>query len=175
MGDSFSMGPGLGQPVTTTIFGRCRWEAIEKHFQLFESPSFDETDGQFSPNGKWIAYQSNESGRVEIYVQPFPGPGHKTVISSVEASVRWRQDGKELFYLAPDNRLMAVPIRFDATGQSVEVGTPVSLFAPQFGGTPQRNFARHYMVSRDGQRFLMDTLKEVTIPITVVLNWKPKS
>jgi hypothetical protein len=70
---------------------------------------------------------------------------------------------------------MAVPIRFDATGQSVEVGTPVSLFAPQFGGTPQRNFARHYMVSRDGQRFLMDTLKEVNIPITVVLNWKPKS
>ena len=147
-----------------------------KAFPVVESPSFDETNGQFSVDGKWIAYQSNESGRVEIYVQPFPGPGHKTVISSVGGvQVRWRQDGKELFYLAPDNRLMAVPIRLDATGQSVEVGTPVSLFAPQFGGTPQGNFARHYMVSRDGQRFLMDTLKEVNIPITVVLNWKPKS
>lgn len=146
-----------------------------KAFPVVESPSFDDTNGQFSPDSRWIAYQSNESGRVEIYVQPFPGPGHKTLISS-EGGVqaRWRHDGKELFYLAPDNRLMAVPIQFDAAGQSVEVGTPVSLFAPHLGGTPQNGFARHYMVSSDGQRFLMDTLKEVTLPITVILNWKPK-
>src|SRR5713101_5116974 len=64
---------------------------------------YTETNGQFSPDGKWIAYQSDESGRFEIYVQPFPGPERKTLVSSdggVQA--RWRQDAKELFYLASD-------------------------------------------------------------------------
>jgi hypothetical protein len=56
----------------------------------------------------------------------------------------------------------------------VEVGTPVSVFAPHLSGTPRNPVARHYMVSRDGQRFLMDVLKEGTLPITVILNWKPK-
>jgi hypothetical protein len=56
----------------------------------------------------------------------------------------------------------------------VDVGTPVPLFATQVGGIPQNNYARNYSVSRDGQRFLVDTLKEVTLPITVLLNWKPK-
>ena len=143
-----------------------------KAFPVVET-TFNESNGQFSPDGKWIAYQSNESGQLEIYVQPFPGPAQKTRISSdggVQA--RWRQDGQELFYLAPDNRLMAVRIRIDSTG--VDVGTPVPLFATQVGGTPQGNYSRNYMVSGDGQRFLVDTLKEVTLPITVLLNWKPK-
>ena len=144
-----------------------------KAFPVVET-AFNASNGQFSPDGKWIAYQSNESGQLEIYVQPFPGPAQKTRISSAGGvQVRWRQDGQELFYLTPDNRLMAVRIRIDSTG--VDVGTPVPLFATQVGdSTPQNNYARNYMVSRDGQRFLVNTLKEVTLPITVLLNWKPK-
>jgi hypothetical protein len=136
---------------------------------------FNETNGQFSPDGKWIAFQSNESGRPEIYVQPFRRPGQKVRISSEGGiQARWRGDGEEVFYLATDQRLMAVPIQLDAQRDVVDVGTPVALFTTALAGIPQDDNGRHYMVSRDGQRFLMDTLKEVTLPITVVLNWKPK-
>ena len=77
--------------------------------------------------------------------------------------------------VAPDQRLMAVPIQLDAElPNGVDVGTPAALFTTSLAGVPQNGSGRHYMVSRDGQRFLMDTLREVTIPITVVLNWKPK-
>ena len=90
---------------------------------------FDERDAQFSPDGHWIAYASNESGAFEIYIQPFPGPGRKVAVSTTGgAQVRWRHDGKELFYIALDGRLMAVPLRFAANSQEVEVGTPVPLF-----------------------------------------------
>jgi Tol biopolymer transport system component len=136
---------------------------------------FNETNAQFSPDGRWIAYQSDESGRVEIYVQPFLRAGRKVRVSgNGGVQVRWRWDGTELFYLAADNRLMAVPIHLDPRGESAEVGTPAPLFLSRFAGTPRNDSARHYMVSSDGQRFLMDTLTEVSIPITVVLNWKPQ-
>ena len=145
-----------------------------KAFPVVET-RFDEANGQFSPDGGWIAYQSNESGRREIYVQPFPSVGEKRLVSgSGGGQVRWRQDGKELYFLTPDNRLMAVPIRLGPGRASVEIGTPVPLFTTRLAGTPEHFGARHYNVSRDGQRFLVDTLKEVTLPITVVLNWRQK-
>jgi serine/threonine protein kinase len=138
--------------------------------------SFNETNAQFSPDGRWIAFQSDESGQPEIYVQPFLRPGQKVRISTAGGvQARWRRDGKELFYLAPDQRLMAVPIQLDAElPNGVNVGTPAALFTTSLAGVPQSGSGRHYIVSRDGQRFLMDTLREVTVPITVVLNWKPK-
>ena len=81
----------------------------------------NERDGQFSPDGKWVAYESDESGRPEIYTQPFPGPGRKVRIS-VEGGtqVRWRHNGKELFYIAPDERLMAVAIDPSLSAAGVE-------------------------------------------------------
>src|SRR5262249_16234927 len=80
--------------------------------------TFNETDGQFSPDGKWVAYQSDGTGQFEIYVQPFPGPGASLPVSkNGGAQVRWRRDGKELFYIAPDDRLMAVAIRFAPDGR----------------------------------------------------------
>jgi eukaryotic-like serine/threonine-protein kinase len=136
---------------------------------------FAESNGQFSPDGRWIAYQSDESGRLEIYVQRFPGQGRKTLVSSdggVQA--RWRRDSKELFYLGPGDRLMAAPIRLDSERDTAEVWPSMSLFSPHLSGNPRNPIGRHYMVSQDGQRFLMDTLKEVTLPITVLLNWKPR-
>jgi Tol biopolymer transport system component len=137
--------------------------------------SFDERDGQFSPDGKWIAYQSDESGQFEIYVQPFPGPGSKSQISTDGGSqVRWRQDGRELFYIGLDDRLMAVPISLDSKAMVVDAATPISLFPTRIGGALQGGDRQQYLVSADGQRFLMNTVVEEAIyPLTVILNWKP--
>jgi Tol biopolymer transport system component len=136
---------------------------------------FQDRDGQFSPDGKWIAYQSNESGRFEIYVQPFPGPGAKTQISSNGGiQVRWRQDGKELFYVSLADRLMAIPIKFSAGGKKFDADLPVPLFATHIGGAGQQS-RQQYIVSPDGQRFLMNTItNDAPPPITLILNWRPK-
>jgi eukaryotic-like serine/threonine-protein kinase len=135
---------------------------------------FEERDGQFSPDGKWIAYQSNESGRFEIYVQPFPGPGARSLISNNGgAQVRWRRDGKELFYVALNGRLVAVPFSAAANGQAAETGSPIPLFSAHVGAVQDVSL-QEYIVSPDGQRFLIDTaLEETPSPITVILNWKP--
>jgi Tol biopolymer transport system component len=100
--------------------------------------AFEERDAQFSPDGQWIAYQSNESGRFEVYVQAFPGPGGRLQLSSDGgAQARWRADGRELFYVALDGRLMAVPIGFGSSGETVEPGTPIPLFSTTIGGAVQ--------------------------------------
>jgi len=140
--------------------------------------SFVEAFGQFSPNGKWVAYQSNESGQPEVYAQPFPGPGPKMKISTNGgAQMRWRRDGHELFYIALDSRMMAVPIRPNANGEGLVAGEPVPLFTARVGDVVplQSGYSISYVVSPDGQRFLMDTVvDEPTLaPITVILNWKP--
>jgi serine/threonine protein kinase len=125
---------------------------------------FEERDAQFSPDGKWIAYQSNDSGRFEIYVQPFPGPGARIPVStSGGTQVRWRRDGKELFYIAPTGELTAVS--FD----TARIGKPVPLFLAHVGAFQDISLP-HYIPSSDGQRFLMDTVVEENAPpITVIL------
>jgi hypothetical protein len=143
--------------------------------------NFEERGGQFSPDGKWIAYESNESGRFEIYLQPFPGPGAKSQISTGGGlQVRWRRDGKELFYSSPDGRLMAVPMRLSSNSQAFEVGSPVPLWTTRIEsavqGGVQGGRAQEYIVSFDGQRFLMNTLVELAAsPITLILNWNAGS
>ena len=137
----------------------------------------DDMDGQFSPDGRFIAYQSDDgSGDHEIYIQGFPEPGQRVRVSTNGGSqVRWRRDGKELYYIALDDRLMAVPIVPSRDGQSVEPGTPVPLFQTRVGGAVQALGRQQYMVSDDGQRFLMNALTdEATRPITVILNWNPR-
>ena len=138
--------------------------------------AFDEQRGQFSPDGKWIAYQSDESGRHEIYLRAFPGPGNEWPVSTNGGTqVRWRQDGKEVFYVSLDGRLMAIPMRLASNTTAPDVGAPVALFAPPLGGAVQQADFRHqYMVSSDGQRFLVATATEgVDSPITIIVNWKP--
>jgi Tol biopolymer transport system component len=133
---------------------------------------FEERDAQFSPDGKWIAYQSDESGRFEIYLQRFPRGNERIRISpNGGAQPQWRADGRELFYLAIDGQLVAVPIAWSPSG-APEAGTPVSLFATRLGSL--RDIALHsYIVSPDGQRFLLDTLvEEAASPIVLILNWK---
>jgi hypothetical protein len=135
----------------------------------FLQTEFNESQAQFSPDGKWIAYTSDESGAPEVYVQTFPVPGGKRRISTSGGSQpRWRQDGKELFYIAGDRKLMAVDVKL---GAMLEAGVPKTLFAARILTlTAYRN---HYAVTADGQRFLINSMIEEigTGPISVVVNW----
>jgi hypothetical protein len=150
---------------------RARSQGVGTPFPLVQT-RFAEDQGQFSPDGRWIAYRTNESGRNEIYVQAFPGPGGKARVSTEGGSQpRWRRDGKELFFVAPDNRLMAVPVARPPKGQALNVGAPVPLFATRLAlmGSPKHQYA----VAPDGQRFLMVVSADETTasPITIVQNW----
>ena len=149
----------------------------KKPFPFLKTP-FEERNGQFSADGKWIAYQSNESGRFEIYVQPFPGPGGKFQISSNGgAQPRWNKNGKEIFYVSLDSKMMAVPVKLTADGQSIETGTGATLFPVRIPGGPVSAFNKQqYAVSSDGQRFLVNLTVDngAASPITLIYNWKPK-
>ena len=136
----------------------------------FLRTEFNEGQGQFSPDGRWMAHTSDESGRREVYVLAFPVPGGKVQISTAGGEFpKWRNDGKEIFYLAPDRRLMAVPVQPDST---LAVGKSRALFETRIfsvGGIPYVP----YCVSAGGQRFLVNTTAEESnsSPMTVVLNW----
>jgi len=136
----------------------------------------DESWAQFSPDGKWVAYMSNESGQYEIYVQPVFDRmvgGKRQVSVNGGSFVQWGREQKELFYIAPDNRLMAVSIHLASDPLSVQSDAPVALFATRLGGAWQAPPGREY-VFRDG-RFLMNTaLDEPVSPISIILDWKAK-
>ncbi|HYF35694.1 MAG TPA: hypothetical protein VD994_10420, partial [Prosthecobacter sp.] len=129
----------------------------------------DETQAQFSPDGRWVAYTSTESGRPEVYVQPFPATGAKWQVSTAGGEQpRWRRDGRELFYLSADRKLMAVEV--NGSSDTFQVGVPRLLFEPRVssisGDSP-------YDVAADGKRFLVKVPVEETAPApaTVLLNW----
>jgi Tol biopolymer transport system component len=131
-------------------------------------------NGQFSPDGKWVAYASNETGKWEIYVTSFPDARGKWQVSTGGGEQpRWRGDGKELFYLSADGKMMAAPVTM---GTNFDAGTPVALFQT----TPRQPVLVFdlfvYDVSRDGQRFLINTeVKQAeSTPMSVVLNWPAK-
>jgi serine/threonine protein kinase len=131
-------------------------------------------NGQFSPDGKWVAYASNETGKWEIYVTSFPNAQGKWEVSTGGGEQpRWRGDGKELFYLSSDRKMMAVPV---TTGAKFDPGTPFALFQ----ATPRQPVTNAdlfvYDVSREGQRFLINTsVKQAeSAPMSIVLNWPAK-
>ena len=140
---------------------------------------FDEIQGQFSPDGRWLAYASNETGRNEIYVQTFPETSGKWQISVAGGlQPRWRRDGQELFYVAPDNRLMAAPIHVAPGTRALEASAPVALFQTKLASGPNIVAAgfqarAQYAVAADG-RFLMNLSADegVISPITIVQNWQ---
>jgi hypothetical protein len=135
--------------------------------------AFEERDAQFSPDGAWIAYQSNESGRPEVYIQPFGAGGDRQRISETGGvQARWRADGHELFYLTLQVQLMAVPIAPGNRGRSLRPGAPGPLFEASVGAT--QGIALHsYLVAPDGQRFLLDAVvDQPAAPIVLILNWK---
>jgi eukaryotic-like serine/threonine-protein kinase len=137
-------------------------------------------DGQFSPDGRWVAYVSMESGRHEVYVVPFDGnqvsntPPHGQVAITRRWQVsanggefpRWRRDGKELFYVGPGDEFMSV--RVEAKGGDFSLGEVRPLFRESLAAV-----ASPYDVSPDGQRFLVNSLGQTgSSPLTVVVNWK---
>jgi Tol biopolymer transport system component len=128
-------------------------------------------NGQFSPDGKWMAYTSNESGKWEIYVTSFPEPRGKWQVSSAGGTQpRWRGDGKELFYLAPDGKLMAVLV---TAGANLDAGAPVILFQANPRERLSTSELVTYDVTKDGQRFLINSQVKnpETQPMSVILNW----
>ncbi len=131
----------------------------------FLQTEFNELRGQFSPDGRWVAYQSDESRRDEIYVAPFPGPGGKRQISTTGGQQPiW--PGKEIFYLSPDNKLMATEVNVKGATLEVVVVRPLFEISPS-------GAAYAYAVTAEGQRFLVNTAEEqkASAPITLVLNW----
>lgn len=135
---------------------------------VLQSTVFDYFHGQFSRDGKFVAYGSNESGRPEVYIQPFPPSGQKWQISSSGGGYPiWRGDAKEIFFVTADNRVMSAEIR---TGSTFEVGVPKLLFQTSFKITDQ---GWPYAVTADGQQFLLNANVENNnpAPMTIVLNW----
>jgi dipeptidyl aminopeptidase/acylaminoacyl peptidase len=134
---------------------------------------FNETQAQVSPDGRWIAYVSTDSGRSEVTVSSFPS-GHRQWQISTGGGVepRWRGDGKEIFFVALDQSLMAVAI---TTGATVHTGVPVRLFESGMRGTLSTAYTRNqYVSTADGQRFLIDHERRGRSPassITVVVDW----
>jgi Tol biopolymer transport system component len=114
---------------------------------------FNERAAKLSPDGRWMTYSSNESGRAEVYVVPYPGPGGKWQVSTAGGLYpQWRADGKELFFQAPDQTLMSVAV---TTGASFEVGVPAPLFHARLRDTAFSGY--RWAPDKDGQRFLVDT------------------
>jgi Tol biopolymer transport system component len=137
-----------------------------KPFPFRETPSGELPCG-FSPDGRWVAYFSNESGRTEVYVSPFPGPGEKTLISTAGGfDATWSRDGKEIFYLSRESKLMVAAVSAD--GDRFEVGDVTPLF-----DLPKVGPRAAYDVSPDGQRILAVTQKTQAglAPLTLVVNW----
>jgi dipeptidyl aminopeptidase/acylaminoacyl peptidase len=133
----------------------------------FLAAPFSETEARFAPDGRWLAYTSDESGRTEVYVTSFPGHEGKWQISSGGGfAPRWRRDGREIFYMTPERRVQSVEIH---PGEAFRAGAPKPLFATQIARQP---FAS-YDVTADGQRFLVTEFvqAEAPEPITLVVDW----
>src|SRR6185295_9328549 len=148
---------GLGEQRTVTppshVGGRGPTHELRS---LLQTP-FLERNGEVSPDGRWLAYESNESREFEIYVRPFPAveAGRSQVSRGGGMRPVWARGGRELFYLAPDGSLMAVPVDESKGRAPFAAGTPVKLFAGAYFVDGAWVAGRSYDVSPDGQRFLM--------------------
>jgi eukaryotic-like serine/threonine-protein kinase len=159
-GDPSTSSGQVGKPV-----------AFFKPVPFLKTP-FLERHAQLSPDGRWMAYISNESETYQVYVQSFPSGGGKWQVSmNGGVQPRWRHDGKELFYIAPDGKLMSVTVK---AGTTFEAGTPEPLFQTRiYGLAPSVYYSQQYDVTPDAQRFLLnvDAADVIAAPLTVVLDW----
>lgn len=140
----------------------------ERKPSMLAATKADEREARFSPNGRWVAYASDETGRAEVYVTSFPQAGSLRQVSVAGGgSPAWRRDGKEIFYLAPDRQLMVAEVNGD--GSSFQVGTVRPLFSTH---ASVELLATPYAVSPDGQKFLVNSEPEAsTTPLVVVAHW----
>jgi eukaryotic-like serine/threonine-protein kinase len=160
-----------------TDIGIVSLQDSEQKIIPYVSSLADDVQAEFSPNGRWVAFTSVESGQNEVYVRPFPqGDGKWQISSNGGSEPKWRGDGKELFYLSPDGTMMAVPVSTEST---FSAAPPVALFKTgtipidigAWGG------AGEYDVSKDGSKFLINTVVTPSTPanLYVIVNWQPPS
>jgi eukaryotic-like serine/threonine-protein kinase len=126
---------------------------------------FDQTEARFSPDNRWVAYESNDSGRAEIYIQAFPNARDKFPVSIGGGTFpEWGEGGRELYYVSNDRKLMAVALAFSASGP--QASRPRELFPvpPTIAGAP-------FAAAADGRRFLTTAARSTSQPLTVVVNW----
>lgn len=146
----------------------------DRHPLVLAQTNANEDQGQFSPDGHWVAYTSNESGQSEIYVIPFPpspNAGRWQVSRGGGVQPRWRRNGKELFYISPDWKMVAVNV---STGPVFQSGTPQPLFDTEEVDTGIRTGPMSWDIAPDGNRFLIITESSGnTSSLNVVLNWQP--
>ncbi len=167
---AFSNGAKHGDVWIAPTFGD------KKPFRLFESGAEDRLP-RFSPDGKWVAYHSNETGRFEIYVRPFSGgpaeSGQKIQISLQGGSfAAWSRDGKELFYIGPDSKLYAAPVK--DLSRVATLPDPQPLFTVCAGNTPTGSATQGsgFDVSPDARKFLFACSKESQDKYIVTVNWR---
>jgi Tol biopolymer transport system component len=154
-------------PRTRNIWDLWTYSIADRKATPFIQTPFNEILGRFSPDGRWIAYVSNESGREEVYVVPFPGPGGKWQISTTGGRApAWTRGGREIVYEAPGDEIMAVEVR---TAPTFQAGIPKALFKTHLRPPPGRQFD----VTPDGERFLVNLRPgdQVSDPVTLVQNW----
>jgi Tol biopolymer transport system component len=147
---------------------------------VFLQTPYREAYGMFSPDGRWVAYHSNASGRLEVYVRPFTEPGDNAAPATSQWQIstdggiyaRWSEDGSELFYLDPDGALVAVPIV--ATATAIEPGAPQKLFTtPAWNGGVDAQQGHQYDVAPDGRFIINAVVNDADQPITLIQNWQP--
>jgi len=139
----------------------------------FVDSEFNEAQGQFSPDGRWVAYASDESGRWEIYVRSFPDLQEAEIKMQVSRDgghdPRWSRNGRELFYISNDDKVMSVKVR---SGSAVQAEAPEPLFqVQQIHHRDEEVLGFSWAVSPNGERFLIARDPASTEPISVVLNW----
>jgi hypothetical protein len=137
----------------------------------FLSTPFNEVQGRFSPDGRWVAYASDESGRFEVYVRAWPSAAERVLVSAGGGmQPEWRRDGKELFYLSADRKIMPVPLRID--GMTLVSGTPQALFSVDVA-EPVAPYSTDYATSADGQRIVVTVNAKAPAPqtLTVFSDW----
>jgi Tol biopolymer transport system component len=165
-----------GRQIVYQVAGKTGWDIYglpldsNRRPVLLVQTAGNDVHGELSPDGRWLAFASDESGRMEVFVQPMPPTGGKWQVSVAGgAEPRWRRDQRELFYAAADGRITAVPV---TTDEGFAASAPTPLFATRIP-PPRIPFYRNYAVTPDGQRFLVNSLvgDAPAAPITIVLNW----
>jgi Tol biopolymer transport system component len=129
-----------------------------------------ERNGRFSPDGKWVVYESNEvGGRYEIFIQPFPGSTAQRRQVSASGGFRplWGRGGSEIYFMSPDDHLMVAEVRYLANGDGVEIKSPAPLFPVPLPATSEFD-------TIDGERFLVNMPTQESTPIIVLSGWAGK-
>ena len=139
------------------------------HAKAILDTRYNELQAAVSPDGRWMAYASDQSGHYEIYLQDFPAGGQRALVSTNGGmQPQWRRDGRELYYIQPDGSLMQVTVK---AGERIDVTAPTALFKTAIPAM-LNPYRMDYVPAADGQRFLMKVPAKETPPaITVVLNW----